>query len=464
MSGKLKTTLAVAILLVLAGIYSAFSYVKAAAQAYVYGYPLVLVELTRQSQTASNPVTAFNHGRVFPDHTFRNVVRPNNDTLYSIAWLDLKDHPVVLSVPDTQGRYYVMPLMDAWTNVFATVGKRSHGTHAGEYLIVGPEWQGEIEQGKKLIRSPTDMVWIIGRIQTNGPEDIENVVSLQDQFLLTPLTSPASTRSPTSLSQRNTQSVEADIDGERSLVTEVHSDPAQTIEDMSGRAFFTLFSELLSSQSPSSADAEILATIASVGLVPGESFNTGPISSWLLDLAKHYTHEGITRQLAKQSSLENGWSVRRDLIGVYGTHYGVRTGVAMVGLGALPPEEAVYPNTKLDADGNLLTGVKSYRLHFPAGETPPADAFWSLTVYDEAGFLVSNPLGRYAIGDRDPLIYNPDGSLDLHIQHSAPETKDAQANWLPSPPGNFALTMRIYLPQPRFLQSRWQLPPVKPVD
>ena len=449
MNRKRKASLVVATLLVFFGLYSALVYVKAAAQAYVYGYPLVLMELTRQSQVASNPAGGFDHGRVFPDHSFRNVVRPNNDTLYSIAWLDLEEGPVVLSVPDTQGRYYVMPLMDAWTNVFATVGKRTHGTHAGQYLITGPDWQGEAQQGLKLIKSPTNMVWIIGRIQTNGSEDIENVAKLQEQFLITPL------------QQRNSHRAASDLDSEVSVFTNQGTDPAQAIDDMSGRAFFSLLSELLSTQAPSAADTEILATIADMGLVPGESFSAGPIAGWLLDVAKHYTNEGIVRQLARSSSLESGWSVRRELIGTYGTHYGVRTGVAMVGLGALPPEEAVYPNTHVDAQGVQLTGSQPYRLHFPAGDTPPADAFWSITVYDDAGFLVRNPIGRYAIGDRDPLAFNPDGSLDLFIQHSAPVTKEALKNWLPSPPGNFALTMRIYLPQQRFLQSQWRLPPVQ---
>lgn len=449
MSGKLKTTIGVAILLVIAGIYGAFAHVKVAAQAYVYGYPLVLMELTRRSQASASPPNEFSHGQVFPDHTFRNVVRPNNDTLYSIAWLNLQDNPVVLSVPDTQGRYYVMPLMDAWTNVFATVGKRNQGTTAGKYLITGPDWQGEAQPDQNIITSPTNMVWIIGRIQTNGPEDVENVARLQEQFSLTPLEPWVTGKSM------------VDHSGARSVAMDTQKDPSQQIYDMSGKQFFSLFSELWSAQAPSPADAEIVETIASIGLVPGKQFSAGLLSAWLLDLAKHYTHQGITRQLAKKTALENGWSVRRELIGTYGTHYGVRTGVAMVGLGALPPEEAVYPNSTQDAEGQPLTGSRSYRLHFPAGETPPATAFWSVTVYDEAGFLVQNPIGRYAIGDRDPLVFNPDGSLDLYIQHAAPERM--QTNWLPSPPDNFALTMRIYLPEQKFLQGHWRLPAVERV-
>ena len=449
MKGRTKAAVVIGVVLVLVAAYDALQQAKAAAQAYIYGYPLVVMELTRKALVADSHHNGFTHGRRFPDHTFRHVVRPNNDTLYSIAWLDLSEDAVVLTVPDTQGRYYVMPLMDAWTNVFATVGKRSYGTAAGSYLIIGPNWEGEVPRELITIKSPTKMVWLIGRIQTNGPSDVQNVARLQEQFALAQL-------------QQWGSGVSIPHKIQDIAASDAGKDPYQEIADMTGVEFFSLFATLLTTQSPAPADSEMLATIADIGLVPGEPFSVGPWSGWLLDKAKHFTHQGVIRQLEKQPATENGWSVRRNLIGVYGTHYGVRTGVAMVGLGALPPEEAVYPNTKVDESGQALTGSQAYKLHFPAGGTPPSQAFWSITVYDEQGFLVENSIDRYALGDRDPLAYNPDGSLDIAIQHNAPA--GAGANWLPVPSGPFTLTMRIYLPDQSFLQGNWRLPPVERVN
>ncbi|MEH6588450.1 MAG: DUF1254 domain-containing protein [Halioglobus sp.] len=449
MTVRFKIGIALALVLLLACFYTAFQQVKAAAQAYVYGYPLVLMDLTQHALGNGKPINGFTHSREFPDHTFRNVVRPNNDTLYSIAWLDLSAEPVVLSVPDTQGRYYVMPLMDAWTNVFASVGKGSDGTQAGDYLIAGPDWQGTIPDGLVPITSPTNRVWMIGRIQTNGRDDVPAVAQLQDQFQLTPLQRWGS--------GKPTQSVIGSQDKQ-----DAANNPKQQIKEMNGAEFYARLLRLMVAQPAAPEDVKMLATMASVDLVPGESFSPGVVKAWLFDFAKRVTHEGIVKQLANAPVLENGWSVHRTIIGNYGDHYGVRTGVAMVGLGALPPKEAVYPNTKVDGTGQRLTGAHSYKIHFPAGKAPPAKAFWSVTVYDAEGFLVANPIGRYALGDRDPLIFNPDGSLDLYIQHAVPQ--QLANNWLPSPEGEFALTMRIYLPGDNFLDGSWVLPAVEQTD
>lgn len=448
MTVRFKIGIAIALVLLLACVYLALQQVKAAAQAYVYGYPLVLMDLTRQALGNGEPINGFTHVRAFPDHTFRNVVRPNNDTLYSIAWLDLSTEPVVLSVPDTQGRYYVMPLMDAWTNVFAKVGKGNYGTQSGDYLIAGPGWRGAIPDGLVPITSPTNMVWMIGRIQTNGRDDVPVVARLQDQFHITPLQRWGS--------GKPTPAVIAGQDKKAAA-----HNPKQQIKEMKGVEFYSRLARLMAEQPAAPEDVNMLATMAGIDLVPGETFSPGILRAWLLDFAKRVTHEGIVKQLASDPVLENGWSVHRAIIGNYGEHYGVRTGVAMVGLGALPPEEAVYPNTKVDGAGRPLTGANAYKIHFPAGKVPPADAFWSITVYDTEGFLVANPIGRYALGGRDPLVFNPDGSLDLYIQHAAPQ--QFASNWLPAPEGDFALTMRIYLPGDSFLDGSWLMPTVEPM-
>jgi hypothetical protein len=342
-----------------------------------------------------------------------------------------------------------MPLMDAWTNVFATVGKRSYGTQAGHYLIAGPQWQGTVPDNTVRIDSPTDMVWIIGRIQTNGKADIPNVAELQEQFTLTPLDRwhqrLANPSNP--VVQRASQSA---------------LDPYQQIEQMTAAEFFSLLAALMTEQRAGPQDGPAMEGLVKIGVIPGLEFEADQLSwmdHYLLDYALKVTRSAIKERLKGDRALENGWAVQRDTIGEYGTDYAMRAAVAMIGLGALPPAEASYPNTAVDSQGAVLSGSHSYRLHFPAGETPPVNAFWSLTLYDQDGFLVANPIGRYTLGDRDELVYNADGSLDLHIQQVAP--REGQANWLPTPEGNFALTLRIYHPKPEFLDGSWQLPAVE---
>jgi len=448
-----KKTLTISLLIValIASALSTLSYIKRAAFGYIYGYPLVIMELTRQTfeQTAPVPESAsnnFNHSQVFPDHTFRNVVRPNNDTLYSIAWLDLSKEPMVLSVPETQGRYFVMPFMDAWTNVFASVGKRTHGSKAGEYIITGPNWQGKIPNGVTEIKSPTNMVWTIGRIQTNSKSDVENVAALQQEFFFTPLTSY--------------------LNGERQAGVNILSLPANSKHDpyaelgsLSGAEYFSFLSTLMNQQPPSTIDAEMLSDLESIGIssdapISVDQFNV--LERYLLQLAVDLTHKKIKQTLAEGQPLEDGWGILRHTIGDYGTNYPMRAGVAMIGLGAMVPAEAVYPNTQYDSQLELLSGEHKYRIHLEADELPPVNAFWSFTMYGSDSFMIENPINRYAIGDRDALTFNADGSLDIYIQHEMPV--DGQANWLPAPKGIFEVQLRLYSPKESVLNGEWKLP------
>ena len=230
---------------------------------------------------------------------------------------------------------------------------------------------------------------------------------------------------------------------------------------MSASEFLQLLAQLMIDQPSAAEDANYLAQLTGIGLLAGQRFEVEKLSAldaWLLDQGKKIAHNRVKAALESRE-LENGWAVARVGIGSYGTDYGARTGVAMIGLGALPPEEAMYPNAMLDGDGRPLSGDHSYRIHFPPGQTPPVDAFWSLTMYDGDGFLVDNPIGRYTLGDRDALHFNADGSLDILIQHAAPESP--RANWLPAPADKFAVTMRLYLPQAYVLDGGWPLPPLE---
>ncbi|MBN8429824.1 DUF1254 domain-containing protein [Microbulbifer salipaludis] len=446
---KALVVLSVLIMLLGGPVLYSLSLVKKTAQAYVYSYPLALMALTRESMIGSGlTLNRFSHIQFFPDHTFRNVVRPNNDTLYSIAWLDLSTGPLVLDVPDTAGRQYVMPLMDMWTNVFATVGKGSTGTGAGSYLIAGPDWQGTVPADVQEITAPTNGVWIIGRIQTNGRSDIANVRNLQREVFLTPLAGWLTGE------RHNGQVMEANAKtGKR--------DPAAELMAMSATEYFALVNRLLQKQRTLAQDAVAVTSLRTLGIVPGsnevkERWN--PVPTLLMDRAIKIAQSRVLSAAYGPRELENGWAVWRSKLGRYGDDYGLRMAVAVIGLGALPPEEAAYPNAEVDVEGNPLHGSNRYRLHFAAGQTPPVDAFWSLTLYDEDGFLVDNPISRYTIGGRDALQYNEDGSLDILIQHQPPVN---QANWLPAPDGAFALTLRLYLPRRAFLSGDWTVPGVE---
>ncbi len=457
--GKIKWSIFIVVLLAIIGLGVRYSVqvLKDGAQAYLFGYSLVLMDTTRQSMTHSDhgkaPINHFAHIRSFPDHNFRQVVRPNNDTLYSTAWIDLTTEPLVLSVPDTKGRYYVMPFMDAWTNVFASIGKRTTGTAPGNYLVAGPDWLGKVPSDTKLIRSPTNMSWLIGRIQTNTESDFGNVARLQGQIKLTPLSR-----------WKKGEANQAFIAGDRR--EEVLSDnPSSRVEQMPADQFFAELSRLMGKYPPAAADKPMLETLASFGVLPGKPFDMnklGFVKRLLLKKSVDLARSKLLEISESDLSSENGWAVRRSGIGVYGTDYQVRAYVSLIGLGALTPREAAYPNSKKDKEGKPLSGKHSYRIHFEANKTPPVDAFWSLTVYDDLGFLIENPIRRYTIGDRDNLTFNSDGSLDILIQYQQP-TGDT-SNWLPAPAETFAVTMRLYLPKAEFLDGRWKLPPIERID
>jgi hypothetical protein len=388
-------------------------------EAYIYLYPLVMMDVTRQQATAVTPdvkpgygpPNQFHHLRAFPPADFRAVVRPNFDTLYSTAWLDLTAGPVALHVSDTAGRYFMLPLMDMWTDVFATIGSRTTGTGEQDYVIVGPGHRGDLPAGAPAgatpVRAPTPHVWIIGRTQTNGPADYDAVHRVQDGYVLTELVPTGHQPDP-------------DVD--------VVTDALSIVNGFDAAEFFSRAARALTVNPPHAADFSVLARIAGLGLVPGEEFDPGRFDSGQLaeiEAGAGTARTAIVGSLAGFGTAANGWRTSTDTMGVYGNNYFKRAAVAAGGLGANPPEDAVYPILALDADGEPLVGERDYILHFPADQLPPADAFWSITMYDGQGFPADNPLGRFALGDRDPLQYNPDGSLDIHFSRTNPGLEDS---------------------------------------
>ncbi|MCJ8321642.1 MAG: DUF1254 domain-containing protein [Colwellia sp.] len=420
---------------------------KLASSAYLYGYPLVIMEETRKGTVETSPANRLIHSLNFPNHNFRLVVRPNVDTLYSTAWLDLSQGPQVLSMPATGDRYYVLPFMDAWTNVFESRGTRVTGNGAQEIAVVGPDFDGEIPPGiDSVVKSPTNMVWLIGRIQTNSVEDVVNVAKIQAKMALTPM--------------KKWQSGERTRGVNRNLKQKETADPMSIVDNMDAQTFFSQLNKLMDKQPPLAADTPALAKFAHLNISPGKDFqlaSLGIIQRWAVEKSIPLTIEKILQAVGARDANKQGWNVMHDL-GIYGTNYRLRTVIARFGLGALPAEEASYPSTSVDSTGQPYDGNNNYVLHFAADKIPPVDAFWSLSMYDAEGYFVENEIGRYAIGDRSGLQFNQDGSLDLYIQHLPPN--QGISNWLPAPAEKFKLLLRLYLVDKTFLNGEWTLPGV----
>jgi hypothetical protein len=423
-------------------------------QAYIYAYPLVLADKTRLVFVQRFPMNRFNHAVAFPPSTARTVVRPNIDTLYSSAWLDLAQEPIILSLPDTGGRYYLVQVMDAWTETIAVPGKRTTGTQASQFAIIGPNWKGSLPSNLPVIKSSTNLVWIIGRIQTNTPADYANVHNLQKGFNVVPLS--AGVRAEASVPSSVIIPAPNRGDG--------LTPPAQ-VAGMDANTFFKTFTALLRDNPSHPEDAPFVAELKTIGIIPGEPFDTAKLDPEALQ-----TLERAVRDARKQMAsgirttriVRNGWGFNLN-IGRYGTDYLTRALTALGGLGALPPEEAFYTGTAVDNSGNKLTGGNRYVLHFDKTGFPPVKAFWSATLYDSDGYFVPNPLNRFGLGDRDPLRYNSDGSLDLFIQQDRP-AKELEVNWLPAPGGVFNLSLRLYWPNPEVLNGRWTPPVIRRIE
>jgi hypothetical protein len=424
-------------------------------EAYVYLYPLVTMEATRRQMTNIDPArkpgmgppNEFHHIRQFPAADFRAVVRPNFDTLYSSAWIDLRQGPVLIEAPDTDDRYYMLPMLDMWTDVFANPGKRTTGTGAQAYVLVGPGHHAtDLPDDAEAIRAPTPWVWVIGRTQSNGADDYEAVNAIQDGFKATPLGEP--------------KPFEVDPDADTT------TEPLRLVNAMDAVEYFSFASAPLAEHPPHATDFSVLARIAALGIVPGEKFDPGRFNEDELAQIEAGVADAkgiLPASLPKIGAHANGWLVMTDSIGVYGNQYLKRAVVAEVGLGANPPEDAIYPVLLADADGNPTDGDRDYVVHFEADELPPVAAFWSITMYDAEGFQVANTLDRFAIGDRDPLVFNSDGSLDIYIQKESPGP-DKEANWLPSASGPNGITMRLYAPHDSVLDGTWAPPPVRRVE
>jgi hypothetical protein len=435
---------------------------EAGVEAVVYGLPLVIMDITRaktsnvaRPEGFAAPVNQFVNVREFPDASFRDVVRANVDTLYSSAWLDLSKEPIVLSVPDTKGRYYLMPMMDAWTNIFASPGKRTTGTKPGHFAITGPGWSGTLPGGVTELKSPTNMVWIIGRTQTNGPGDYAAVHAIQDRFKLVPLSSFGKPYTPP----------EGTIDPSVDMKTA----PVDQLKAMSSESFFNRMAALMKSNPPPASEAPLLEKLKAIGIVPGETFDPSKLDPAVargLEQSVQAALQKLEAASKETGAPVNGWRVPPMVLGNFGSEYGARAVVALIGLGANLPQDAVYPSAYVDGAGQPLDGANRHVIHFDKGSTPPVNAFWSITMYDANSFFVANPINRYAVSSWMPLKKSADGSLDIYVQAESPG-KDKESNWLPAASGPFNLTLRMYWPTetpPSIMDGSWKPPAVTKVQ
>jgi hypothetical protein len=427
--------------------------------AYVFGYPLVTMEMTRRVMTNAvvskdnhAPMGQFHHARTYPNASFRDVTAPNADTLYSTAWLDVSREPYVLSLPDEEGRYYLMPMLDAWTTVFQVPGKRTTGTKAQSYAITGPNWQGTLPEGVVEYKSPTSMVWILGRTYCTGtPDDYAAVHAIQDKYSLVPLSAYGKPYTPPP----------GQVDPTIDMKTPVRDQ----VDKMDAGAYFKLLAALMKDNPPAKEDAPVVAKMAKIGLVPGEDFDIRKLDPGVARALEASPKAGIEAMVAEFKvgpTKVNGWEILVKT-GIYGTDYANRALVTAIGLGANRPQDAIYPTSIMDVDGRPYSGADTYVVHFDKAQTPPADGFWSLTMYDAQFFFVPNKLNKYTVSPRNALKYNEDGSLDIYIQRTSPGP-EKQANWLPAPEGKFILMLRLYWPKetnPSILDGSWNPPPVK---
>lgn len=436
-----------------------------ATDAYLYLYPLVTMDLTRRQMTnvsagkeaGFGPPNTFHNIPAYPSANEKVVVRPNFDTLYSIAWLDLSKEPMVVSMPDTKGRYYLLPMLDMWTDVFASPGWRTTGTQAQHFLIAPAGWRPDLRgriieefrlpKDTQRIDAPTSHVWIIGRIKTDGPQDYDAVHEIQAGMKVTPLSEWGRTPRP------------AEVKTDPSI--DMKTPPKVQVEAMPGDKYFMYAAEILKIIQPHLTDQPIIAQMKKIGIEPGKAFDIDRVSPAVkaaIEAAPSTALKLMAWKLPTLARVANHWSMNTDTMGVYGNYYLKRAIVAQQGLGANLPEDAIYPLNLGDQAGRPLDGANKYVLQFDKGTLPPVDAFWSVTLYDKEGYQIPNPLNRFALSSWMPFKYDPDGSLTLYVQNESPG-KD-EANWLPAPKGPFNLTMRLYAPKSEALTGKWNPPPV----
>ena len=414
-------------------------------EAYLYAFPLVIMDATKTMSTntemaeeAKAPINQFAHARKLADASFRTVVTPNVDTVYTQAWLDVSAEPMIYVVPQTE-RFFNVQVLDAWTNTAALLEE------PGTYAIARADWQGTLPEGVRRVDVPTTMVWTIARIVLSGQDDLPNVYDIQSRMQLMPLSAY--------LSGSYTPP-------KGSYIPENDFVPVQKVLAMTPTEFFNTANARMLENPPAAEDAPVLRRLEVLGIGPGKSFDEsvlgfGGTLRWKLMLLQ--LKGKLSKQADRYARQMGQWIYYGDPIGDFGTEYTYRTMVALMGLGANTTDVAIYPKTSADDKGNALTGQKTYTMHFNSFPPTVDNGFWSVTAYGEDDFLIDNPIDRYCLNDRSALKRNADGSVDIILSRTAPEDP---TNWLPVSDGDFHLFMRIYKPDWTALDD-WQAPVIK---
>ena len=423
-----------------------------ARQAYIFAYPMLEHYKTMSVQAIKLGLfNQFYHSKMLRGPDYKDVVRPNNDNIYSALWLDLRSEPFVVSVPAVEDRYYSFQMIDMYTHNFAYVGTRSTGTGAKTFMICGPFWEGETPSGVDYVfESEGLFVLCLIRItvdeQASG--DLEKVLNLQKEHKLQPLSSYLGVLPPSET---------------LSDIFPIYSQSkAESVE------FISYFNFLLDHLEIHPTERELIEEFGQIGIAPGRDFNPDSIEEAILEAMKEGIREAVYLIENPGETVgisKNGWNLTKRIFGnreeMQGK-YVVRACAAYLGLYGNSLEEAYCPNSLLDGDGDLYDGSRyNYALLFKSDELPPIEdkGSWSITMYNEDQFMVANSLNRYSIGDRTNLVYEEDGSLVIYIQHESPGA-EKESNWLPAPDGVFSVSMRIYLPSPLALDPLYCPPPV----
>jgi len=431
---------------------------------YVFGLPLVYIALSAEVQTnvpkpegGRAPFNQFDQHREFPDAKNNRIVGMNVDTLYSLANLDLTAEPIVLVVPPMKGnRWWIMQIIDAWNDVPAAPGSRTHDGKGGTFAIVGPNYKSEVPAGLEVIRVDTSLAMVGGRTYTGGPKDYALVHAIQDQYRLIPLSQWSG--KDTAYAPPAEVPVKGGIDAGTPVPMQVFN--------LTAEQFFDRLAQLLVDNPARAADAPIMERLKKLGVEPGQPFKLDafdPGTRKAIEEGVAAGQQAVRDGESKMGEMVNGWQMARNL-GRYGTNYAYRASWTFFAVGGNLVEDALYPFGLVDADGKRLDGANKYELHFSKDEIPPVDAFWSITMYDKDSYLVDNAISRYTLGDRSNLKIGPDGSLTIYVQADSPG-KDKERNWLPSPKeGAFKLALRLYIPKKSVADGTWKPPVVKRIS
>jgi hypothetical protein len=436
-------------------IASATDAAAVAADGFVFGYPLVLMNRIRAWMTAVRepdparmraPLNRFVHARALPEATAGRPAGPRAGALRSSAWLDLGAAPVILSVPETHGRFYALSLVDLWTNVFATVGARTTGTSGGTYVITGPAWNGmSLPAGAIPIRAPTRMARLAGLTQVDGDGGYTGAHAVQDAYELAPLVAGSPANGILEPPPAGTP-------------------PIVQVEQMDAPTFFSELAALLRDNPPRLEDGAIVERLAWLGLLVEGELGSRRLGRDVQRAVAEGAARGLERVMAAAESPPGDpvgdWRIRFRL-GQYGTDYLGRAAAACAGLESGPAGDELPALVQTDVHGRQLSGRDRYVLRFPPRGLPPVHGFWTLVTYDARQALVDNPVERYSIGDWNSLVLEPDGSLAIRIQHADPGGR--VPNWLPAPPGPFNLLLHLCWPQQAVLDREWAPPAVTPI-